>query len=35
MLANLTKDKKYIEKCLKVKNSKLWRGLCEDAKDLF
>lgn len=35
MLANLTKDKKYIEKCLKVKNSKLWRGLCEDAKNLF
>ncbi|GAX87707.1 conserved hypothetical protein [Lebetimonas natsushimae] len=35
MLANLTKNKKYIEKCLQVKDSKLWRGLCMDAKDLF
>jgi tetratricopeptide (TPR) repeat protein len=35
MLANLTKDKQYIDKCLQVKDSKLWRGLCEDAKDLF
>jgi tetratricopeptide (TPR) repeat protein len=35
MLANFTKDKKYIYECLKVKDSKLWRGLCEDAKDLF
>jgi tetratricopeptide (TPR) repeat protein len=35
MLANLTKDKKYINECLKVKNSKLWKGLCKDAQDLF
>ncbi|WP_024792010.1 tol-pal system YbgF family protein [Lebetimonas sp. JS170] len=35
MLANLTKDKKYIDKCLKVKNSKLWKGICRDAKNLF
>ena len=35
MLANLTKDKKYINECLKVKGSKLWRGLCRDAENLF
>ena len=35
MLANLTKNKIYIEKCLKVKDSKLWKGLCKDAKSLF
>jgi tetratricopeptide (TPR) repeat protein len=35
ILANLTEDKKYIDKCLKVKNSKIWKNLCKDAKDLF
>lgn len=35
MLANLTKDKKYIDECLKVKNSTLWKGLCKDAEGLF
>jgi len=35
MLANLTKDKKYINECLKVNDSKLWKGLCRDAKNLF
>jgi TolA-binding protein len=35
MLANLTGDKKYLQKCLKVKDSKVWRGLCKDAMDLF
>ncbi len=35
MLANLTHNKKYIDECLKVKDSKLWRGLCKDALDLF
>jgi len=35
MLANLTKNKKYINECLKVKDSKLWRGLCRDAENLF
>ncbi|MEO1923753.1 MAG: hypothetical protein ABGX25_04485 [Nautiliaceae bacterium] len=35
MLANLTGDKKYIDECLKVKDSKLWKGLCKDAKGLF
>ncbi len=34
-LANLTKNKKYINECLKVKNSKLWKGICKDAKSLF
>jgi len=35
MLANLTKNKTYLDECLKVKDSKLWRGLCKDAMDLF
>ena len=35
MLANLTKNKKYIDECLKVKNSTLWKGLCKDAVGLF
>ena len=35
MLANLTNEKKYLDECLKVKDSKLWRGLCKDAKGLF
>jgi len=35
MLANLTKDKKYLDKCLKVKGSKLWKDLCKDALNLF
>jgi len=35
MLANLTHKKKYLNKCLKVKNSTLWKGLCKDALNLF
>jgi tetratricopeptide (TPR) repeat protein len=35
MLANLTGEKKYLLKCVKVKNSKLWKGLCKDALSLF
>jgi len=35
MLANLTKDKHYLNKCLKVKNSTLWKNLCKDALNLF
>ena len=35
MLSNLTGDKKYLDECLKVKNSTLWRGLCKDALNLF
>ena len=35
MLANLTKNKKYLNECLKVKNSTLWKGLCKDAEGLF
>jgi len=35
MLANITGDKKYLEECVKVKDSKLWKGLCEDAMSLF
>ena len=35
MLSNLTKDKKYLNECLKVKDSKLWKGLCKDALNLF
>jgi TolA-binding protein len=35
MLASLTGEKKYIQECIKVKDSKLWKGLCEDALNLF
>jgi len=35
LLANLTGKKEYIDKCLEVKNSKLWKNLCKDAKSLF
>ncbi|ACM93138.1 tetratricopeptide repeat domain protein [Nautilia profundicola AmH] len=35
MLANLTGEKKYIQQCVKIKDSKLWKGLCKDALDLF
>ena len=35
MLANLTGEKKYIEKCIEVKDSKLWKNLCKDALSLF
>ena len=35
MLANLTGDKKYLNECINVKDSKLWRGLCKDALNLF
>jgi TolA-binding protein len=34
-LANLTGNKKYLNRCLKVKNSTLWKGLCKDALNLF
>jgi len=35
LLANLTGKKEYIDKCLNVKDSKLWKNLCKDAKTLF
>ena len=35
MLANLTKNKEYLDKCLDVNNSTLWKNLCKDAKKLF
>ena len=35
MLSNLTGEKRYLRECLKVKDSKLWRGLCKDALSLF
>jgi len=35
LLANLTGDKKYLEKCVEVKDSKLWKGLCKDALNLY
>ena len=35
MLANLTKNQKYLNECIKVKNSTLWKGLCKQAKGLF
>ena len=35
LLANLTGKKEYIDKCLNVKDSKLWKNLCKDAKNLF
>ncbi len=34
-LANLSGKKIYLQKCIKVKNSKLWKGLCKDALNLF
>ncbi len=35
MLANLTNDKKYLLKCVKVKNSTLWKSLCQDGLNSF
>ena len=35
MLANLTGEKKYLNECLNVKNSTLWKNLCKDALNLF
>ena len=35
MLANLTGEKQYLKECIKIKDSKLWRGLCKDALNLF
>jgi len=35
MLANLTQNQQYLNECLKVKNSTLWKGLCKQAKGLF
>ncbi len=35
MLANLTKNKRYLNECIKVKNSTLWKGLCKDALSIF
>ena len=35
MLSNLTGDKRYLNQCIKIKDSKLWRGLCKDALNLF
>jgi hypothetical protein len=31
MLASLTNQKKYLNKCLEQNNSKTWKGLCKDA----
>ena len=35
MLANLTNKKEYLNKCINVKDSKLWKKLCKDALNLF
>ncbi len=35
MLASLSENKDYLKKCIEIKGSKLWRGLCEDALNLF
>jgi len=35
MLSNLTGKKEYLKKCINVKDSKLWKGLCKDALKLF
>jgi len=35
MLANLTQNQKYLNECMKVKNSTLWKALCKQAKGLF
>ncbi|WP_456480768.1 tetratricopeptide repeat protein [Nautilia sp.] len=35
MLANITGSKIYLQECLKVKNSKMWKNLCKEAMSLF
>ena len=35
MLASLTANKKYLEKCIKLKNSKTWQPLCKDSLELY
>ena len=35
MLASLTADKKYLQKCIKLKNSKTWQPLCKDSLELY
>ena len=35
MLSSLTANKKYLQKCIKLKNSKTWKPLCKDAMELY
>ena len=35
MLASLTADKKYLQKCIKLKDSKTWMPLCKDSLELY
>lgn len=34
-LMNLTGDKRYLEKCVKLKKAKTWKSVCEDTLKLF
>jgi len=35
MLTSLTANKKYLKKCIKLKNSKTWQPLCKDSLELY
>jgi hypothetical protein len=35
MLASLTAKKEYLQKCIKLKNSKTWMPLCKDSLELY
>jgi len=35
MLASLTSKKEYLQKCIKLKNSKTWMPLCKDSLELY
>jgi len=35
MLASMTANKQYLQKCIKLKNSKTWAPLCKDALELY
>ena len=35
MLTSLTANKKYLQKCIKLKNSKTWQPLCKDSLELY
>jgi len=34
-LSSLTSDKRYLYKCLELKNSKTWRPLCKDSLEVL
>lgn len=35
MLSSLTKNQKYLKKCIKLKNSKTWMPLCKDSLEML